>query len=107
MGSNFWQSDMYKYAVYKASGGNARVKTGREEIYVTRGEEALYAVVDTDLVDIIWALKMSWKNDTDATQTYSYSYTTGLKVTQGSEVNNDFKGVGITIDHSEKVFKLS
>jgi len=104
---------MYKYAVYKPSGGDARIKSGREEIYATRGDEALYAVVDTYLVDITWVSKMSWKNDTDAAQKYSYSYTTGLKVTQGSEVNNgfslgaSFKGVGITVDHSEKVFKSS
>ena len=56
---------------------------------------------------------MSWKNDTGANQTYTYSYTTGLTVTQGSEVNSRFslgaslKGVGITVDHSEKVFKSS
>lgn len=85
-----------------------RIKFGREEIYVTPGDEALYAVVDTYPVDITWVSKMSWKNDTDAKQTYTYSYTTGLTVTQGSEVNNgfslgaSFKGVGITIDHSEK-----
>jgi hypothetical protein len=99
---------MYKYAVYKASGGNARVKTGREEIYVTRGEKALYAIADTYLADIIWALKMSWKNDTDAPQTLTRLGWRSL----GSEVNNEFslgasfKGVGITVDHSENGFGI-
>ena len=109
----YWPSDMYKYAVYKPSGGDARIKSGREEIHVTPGDEALYAVVDTYLIDITWVSKMSWKNDTDANQKYTYSYMTGLTVTRGSKVNNrfslgaSFKGVGITVDHSEKVFKSS
>jgi len=102
---------MYKYTVYKPSGGDARIKAGRETLYYISGDEALYAAVDTYLVDITWVSKMSWKNDTDATQTYAYSYTTALAITKGSEINNgfsvsgSFKGLGLTVDHSEKVFK--
>src|SRR5579863_9718728 len=69
------------------------------------------AAVDTYLVDITWVLMMSWKNDTDATQTYPCTFTTGLTITKGNEVNKGFslestyKGASLTIDHKTRVFK--
>jgi len=101
---------MYKHTVYKPIGGDARIKAGREVIYNFIGKESLYAAADTYLVDITWVSKMSWKNDTDATQTYSQSHTTGLTVTAGGEVNNgfslsaSFEGIVITTNSSEKIF---
>jgi hypothetical protein len=42
----------------------------------------MWAAFDTYLIDIAWVSKMSWKNDTDMVQTYSYSCTTGLTITR-------------------------
>lgn len=56
---------------------------------------------------------MSWKNDTDATQTYTIGFTTGLTVTAGTGVNNGFSvsnayaGMSVTIEHQQKVFKTT
>ena len=53
---------------------------------------------------------MSWRNDTDATQTFTHSYTTGLKVTKGNDVSNglslgaEYKGASVKFDHHERVF---
>ncbi len=105
---------MHKYAVYKPSDGDALVKSGREEIYFIRTVEALYAAVDTYLIDITWVSGMSWKNETDKTQTHTYTYTTGLTITKGSEVNNGFslaaayEGASVAIDDDEeRVFKTT
>jgi hypothetical protein len=71
----------------------------------------MWAAFDTYLIDITWVSRVSWKNDTDMMQTYSYSCTTGLTITSGREVNNGFslgaiyQGVTVTIDNQERVFK--
>jgi hypothetical protein len=73
----------------------------------------MWAAFDTYLIDITWVPTMSWKNDTDILQPYSYSCTTGLRITSGSEVNNGFplaaiyKGASLTINHQERVLKLT
>jgi len=103
-------SDVYKYVVYKPSGGDALVNSGRQVIYYYSGDEALYAAINTYLVDTTWVSRMSWNNDTDATQTYTHSYTTGLTVTKGDDVSNGFslgskyKGSSVKVDHQERVF---
>ena len=102
---------MYQHVVYKPSGGDALVKSGCYYVYFSGAYDSLIAAVDTYLVDITWVLMMSWKNDTDATQTYPYTFTTGLTVTKGIEVNKGFslgptyKGATLTIDHKTRVFK--
>ncbi|KAK0212449.1 hypothetical protein DFS33DRAFT_29017 [Desarmillaria ectypa] len=99
-----------KYVVYKPDGGDALVKSGRSTIYYILGEEALHAPTDTYLIDTTWVPKMSWENNTAATQTYSLQYTTELKVTQGNEVTNSvgiaaaFKGLSLSMDSQTKVF---
>ncbi|KAI0635555.1 hypothetical protein C8Q77DRAFT_1155348 [Trametes polyzona] len=99
-----------KYFVYKPVGGDALVKSGRSTIYNTPGDQAFFAAIDTYLVDATWVKKMSWDNNTDATQTYSLSYSTALKITSGSEVTNsvgigaEFKGLSISMDSSIKTF---
>jgi len=101
---------LYKYTVCKPRDGDALVKSGYEEIYAMNGE-SLYAVVDTYLINTTWVSRMSWKNDTDATQTYAYTYTTGLRITKGKEVNNGFslgalyEGLSVTIDDQETVVR--
>ena len=109
-----WQlkrgNDLYKYVTYKPKGGDALVKAAREEIYNGPGE-ALYAAVDTYLVDITWIAKLSWKNDTDAEQRYSVECTTEFRITQGSEVNKGYsvasayKGMTVTMEGQKKVLK--
>ncbi|PBK82802.1 hypothetical protein ARMGADRAFT_1038300 [Armillaria gallica] len=54
--------------------------------------------------------KVSWENNTAATQTYSLQYTTELKVTKGTEVTNSvgigaaFKGMSMSMDSQTKTF---
>ncbi|KAH9981786.1 hypothetical protein BJV74DRAFT_65440 [Russula compacta] len=106
-------TDLYKYTVCKPRGGDALVKSSRQEIYYLPGEEALYAAVDTYLIETAWVSRMSCRNDTDATQTYSHSCSTGLRITNGSEVNNGFSlkhkydGTSVTIEHQQRVFKTT
>jgi len=105
----FWQTDTYKYLVYKPSGGDARVRAERETLYYRPGDEALYAGAERYLVDITWISNMSWRNDTDAAQTYTHTFTTELKITQGSEVTTRFslgvtyKGACISFNHQMKL----
>jgi hypothetical protein len=102
---------LYQHVIYKPSGGNALVKSGSYHVYTSGAYDSLIAAVDTYLVDITWVLMMTWKNDTDATQTYPYTFTTGLTITKGIEINKGFplgptyKGATLTIDHKTRVFK--
>jgi hypothetical protein len=99
-------------AVYKPRDGDARVRSGRREIYRFH-EEVMHATFETYLIDITWAPRMSWANDTDIVQTYTYTCTTGLAIINGSEVNNGFslaatyQGASVTIDNQERVFKAT
>ncbi|KAJ8120909.1 hypothetical protein ONZ43_g2508 [Nemania bipapillata] len=100
----------HDYRVYKPT-GTARTFAGRETIFYSQGDQAMYGVIDRYLRSINWIQLISWRNDTDAAQQYQYSYTTGLTITQGSEVTNGFnlgasyKGMSIGIDHSTRTFK--
>jgi len=102
---------MYKYLVYKPSGGDARVRAERETLYYHAGDEVLYAGAERYLVDITWIRNVSWRNDTDAAQTYVHTFTTELKITQGSDVTNGFslgatyKGASVSFNHETKTFK--
>ncbi|KAJ7250157.1 hypothetical protein B0H12DRAFT_1120972, partial [Mycena haematopus] len=102
--------DLYSYRVYNPT-GTARTFAGRETIYNRPGDEAMFAIINRYLERIQWIQLIAWKNDTDATQQYQYSYTTGLTITQGSEVTNGFslgasyQGMSIGVDHSTRTFK--
>ena len=67
-------------------------------------------MIDTYLVDTAWVSRMSWKNETEATQIYTNTSTTGVTIIQGSEINDVFslgaihKGASVTIDHRAKIF---
>ncbi|SJK96818.1 uncharacterized protein ARMOST_00064 [Armillaria ostoyae] len=107
--SSPWSGEgLSKFLVYKPSGGDALVKSGHSTIYYYRGDEAFYASIDTYLVDTTWVSRMSWENNTDATQTYSLQYTTGLKVTKGDEVTGSvgiklkFDGMSINTNMQKK-----
>ncbi|KAK0459075.1 uncharacterized protein EV420DRAFT_301871 [Desarmillaria tabescens] len=98
------------HVVYKPKYGDALVKSGRTTIYYSYANEAFYAAKDTYLIDTTWVYKMYWENNTNATQQYSLKYTTGLKVTQGSEVTvsvgiaASYEGLSMSMDASSKVF---
>ncbi|KAJ7510770.1 hypothetical protein B0H11DRAFT_1845496 [Mycena galericulata] len=102
--------DLYDYRVYNPT-GTARTFAGRETIFYRAGDQAMYAVINRFLERVQWIQLVAWKNDTDAPQQYQYSYTTGLTITQGSEVTNGFslgasyQGMSIGIDHSTRTFK--
>lgn len=94
----------------KPAGGEALVKSERSTIFSYAGDEAFFAAIDTYLVDTTWLHQLSWENNTDAAQTYTYQYTTELKVTKGTEVTVSvgigavFKGLSIGIEASTKTF---
>lgn len=73
----------------------------------------MYAAVDTYLVDATWVVISSWKNDTDAAQQATVEYRTELRVAQGAEVNHGYsiasayKGMTITMERQNKVFKTT
>ncbi|KAJ7874290.1 hypothetical protein B0H13DRAFT_1894622 [Mycena leptocephala] len=103
---------LYDYRIYRPGpGGTSRTFAGRETIYFRAGDEAMYAVINRFLQWVQWIQLVAWNNDTDAAQQYQYSYTTGLTITQGSEVTNGFslgasyQGMSIGIDHSTRTFK--
>ncbi|KAK0241373.1 hypothetical protein EDD85DRAFT_818620 [Armillaria nabsnona] len=99
-----------KYVVYKPSGGDTMVKSGRSTIYYYPNDEAFYASIDTYLIDTTWVSQMYWENNTEATQTYSLQYTTKLTVTEGTEVTKSvnigavFKGLSMGMDSETKTF---
>ncbi|KAJ7506953.1 hypothetical protein B0H11DRAFT_1969634 [Mycena galericulata] len=102
--------DLYDYRVYTPT-GTARTFSGRATIFYSSGDQAMYAVINRYLERIQWIQLIAWKNDTDATQQYQYSYTTGLTITEGKEVTNGFnlgasyEGMSIGVDHSQRTFK--
>jgi len=110
--TNFWQleTDLYQYTVYKPAGGDALVKSRRQDIYFIFWSHALYAAVDTFLIDTTWVSKMTWKNNTDATQTFTHTYTTDFRITKGNEVDTGYsvaqayKAISVTIEGQEKTF---
>ena len=105
------QSGNYTHIVYKPRDGDARVKCARRDIYNEPGKEALWAVVETYLVNTTWISKMSWKNDTNAQQQYVVEYKTELAITEGEEVNKGYSvisayhGLSVTIGQQTKVFE--
>jgi hypothetical protein len=103
-------SDIYQYTTYKPS-ETSRVWSGRKTIYYWAGDEGMYACVDRYLESFTWVQIVSWNNNTDAQQTYQISYTTSLKITEGSEINAGFnlgasyEGMSIGVNESVKTFK--
>jgi hypothetical protein len=101
---------LYNHIVYTPRNGDTRVKSAREEIYFEPHKEAMWAAVDTYLVNTTWISKMSWKNDTDAEQQHAIEYNTKHTITKGEEVNHGFpiastyKGLSLTMEGQEKVF---
>ncbi|KAH9957589.1 hypothetical protein BC827DRAFT_1261524 [Russula dissimulans] len=89
---------------------DALVKSRRQEIYFIYWNHALYAAVDTYLIDTTWVSKMTWKNDTDAAQTFTHTYSTDFRITNGNEVDKGYsvaqayKGISVTIEGQEKNF---
>ncbi|KAF8907580.1 hypothetical protein CPB85DRAFT_1436425 [Mucidula mucida] len=104
--------DLYDYRVYNTTSTMCTF-AGRVTFYSRPGDEAMYAVVNRFLKRVQWVQLIAWKNDTDATQQYQYSYTTGLTITQGSEITNGFnlgasyKGMSIGVNHSRHTFKTT
>jgi len=97
---------MYKYIVYKPSSADARVRAQRETCYYDTGHEALYAGVEIYSVDLTRVPDKSWMDDTDTEVTY----TRGLKIIQGSDVNNGFsleatyEGMSVSFNNETKTF---
>ncbi|PPQ71018.1 hypothetical protein CVT24_011934 [Panaeolus cyanescens] len=107
-------SGLYEYLVYKPSSGSTpRVWSGRKTNFSYPGDEAMYSCVNRYLEAIKWVQLMSWKNDTSAAQSYAYSYTTGMNITHGKEINEGFnlgasyEGMSMGYEHSEKTFKTT
>ncbi|KAJ6463007.1 hypothetical protein C8R45DRAFT_841356, partial [Mycena sanguinolenta] len=98
------------YRVYKPNGA-ARTFGRRWQIYTKADDQTLDAAINRTLEKIQWIQLISWKNDTDAAQQYQHSYSTGLKITEGSDVTNGFnlgasyEGMSIGISHSEHTLK--
>ncbi|KAK0187888.1 hypothetical protein F5146DRAFT_1113084 [Armillaria mellea] len=86
--------------------GNALVKSGRTTVCYSHGNQAFYAARDIYLIDTTWIYKISWENNTDATQTYSlkYSITVGSEVTASVGMGAANEGLSISMDVSTKVF---
>ncbi|PPQ71019.1 hypothetical protein CVT24_011935 [Panaeolus cyanescens] len=105
--------DLYEYLVYTPTSATPRVWSGRRTIFSRPGDEAMYSCVNRFLEAINWVQLISWRNNTAATQTYSYSYTTGMTITQGSEINQGFnlgasyQGMSIGYNFSHRVFKTT
>ncbi|KAH9959846.1 hypothetical protein BC827DRAFT_1384581 [Russula dissimulans] len=104
------ETDLYQYTVYKPTVGDALVHAKRQAVYVLGPHEALYAAVDTYLIDTSWVSTITWKNNTDATQTFTHTYSTNFKITKGDDVNfgysvaQTYKGISVTIEGHDKNF---
>ncbi|KAF8231419.1 hypothetical protein L208DRAFT_63734 [Tricholoma matsutake] len=104
---------LYRYITYVALGDDTRVKGEQERIYYYKGSEAMYAAVNTYLVNTTWVSRMTWRNDTDTVQQYVVQYKTELTVTNGSEVSKGFslaavfKGLSVGFDNQQKTFRTT
>ncbi|PPR07221.1 hypothetical protein CVT24_010164 [Panaeolus cyanescens] len=102
-------NEINKWIVNKPIGA-ARVWSGRHLIYSRTGDEAMYGIGDRYLTNITWVQLISWRNDTEAEQQYQYAYSTSLKVTKGTEVQNgidvkgSYNGMSIGISETRKTF---
>ncbi|KAK0189587.1 hypothetical protein F5146DRAFT_931613, partial [Armillaria mellea] len=99
------------YVVYKASGGDALVKSGRTTIYECPVDQTTFCVCkDTYFVDTAWVSQMSYQNTTDSDQTYTLEYTTGTKPTETADfpksigIGASYNGLTMTMDDQTKVF---
>ncbi|KAJ7196051.1 hypothetical protein GGX14DRAFT_403539 [Mycena pura] len=103
--------DLHDYRVHTPAYGPARTFAGQVTIYNRPGDEGMFAVINRYLERVQWIQIMAWRNDTDATQQYQVSYTTGLTITQGSDVTNGFslgasyEGMSIGFEHSTRTFR--
>ncbi|KAJ7901359.1 hypothetical protein B0H13DRAFT_1622046 [Mycena leptocephala] len=101
---------LYEYRVYRPT-GTARTFAGRQTLYSWAGDQAMHAIINRFLERVQWAQIFVWRNDTKETQQRQHSYTTGLTITEGSEVNNRFnlggtyEGMSIGFSHSTRTFK--
>lgn len=103
---------LFDYLFYRPSPSSspARVWSGRQIIYFYRGDEALSGAVNRILDEIRWVQLLSWRNDTALAQQYQISYTTELRIIEGSEVNTGFnlgasyEGMSIGFNNSQRTF---
>jgi hypothetical protein len=71
----------------------------------------MHAVINRFLERVQWIQISAWRNDINETQQRQCSYTTGLTITQGSEVTNEFslggtyEGMSIGFGHSTRTFE--
>jgi len=102
--------NLYQYTVYKPAGGNALVNSKRQNLYTIYRNQILDALVNTYLIDTTWVSKMTWKNDTDVTQTFTHTYSTDFMIMSGGEVDKGyslaeaFRRISVTIEGQEKTF---
>ncbi|KAK0459089.1 uncharacterized protein EV420DRAFT_302670 [Desarmillaria tabescens] len=101
------------YVVYKITGGDALIKSGRTAIYEHPADQTtFYACNDSHLIDTTWIYKMSWENTTDTAQTYTLDYVTGPKEAEAADIPKSWNcgflpGLSITMNTQAKVFSDS
>ena len=97
---------MSAYKVYKSSPENPVIKQTRTNLYFDAGSEALYKVIDIQFVNYEWIHLASWKNETDQTNDFEYTFQTSLSITGGQSLDTQWgfkdvlKGISCVIDGS-------
>ena len=82
----------------------------KKTLYYTAGDQALYEWLDVHCTGYEWVLVHSQQNDTDSPTKLDISYTTQLKVTEGSETETHFEmggafeGLSMSVGGSYKMF---
>ncbi|PPR04414.1 hypothetical protein CVT24_013231 [Panaeolus cyanescens] len=99
---------LYDYRDYKPR-GTAIVWSGFQQIYRAPLQN-LYGRVTRHLENMHWAQITSWRNDMSTDNVFQISFTTSLRITEGSEVTRGFnlgatyKGLSIGVDGSRRTF---
>ncbi|KAI2813519.1 hypothetical protein CBS115989_9396 [Aspergillus niger] len=105
-----WRSGAgYDHRELKVNGTDL-VGEVKKTLYSIAGDQSLYAITDIHSDGYYWSLVSSLKNDTAGEDKVTVSYTTELKVTEGTEkelnanLGLEFKGLSVGIGASTKTF---
>ena len=97
---------MSEHKTYTADADNTVLKQGQETLYYDEGNQVLYKIIDIQFFKYEWIHIGSWRNETDQTDEYEYTFRNTLSITGGEDVDREWnfkkvlKGLSALFDGS-------